>query len=54
MPHNNTTADTADTDRPPIFAEGNRIFWDAARRFMIAILRQLDRWYGWTTIGKDK
>lgn len=36
-------------DRPPIFDPHNRLFWEAGRRFMIYLLKELDRWYGWKT-----
>jgi hypothetical protein len=42
------------TERPAIFCEGNRVFWDIARRFMIALLRELDKWYGWRTVRRTK
>jgi hypothetical protein len=38
--------------RPPIFDEGNRAFWDAMRRLLIWVLRELDKWYGWKTFEK--
>lgn len=40
---------TQETSRPPIFDERNRPFWEAARRFLIWLLRELDKWYGWKT-----
>jgi len=43
---------TEESSRPPIFDERNRPVWDAVRRLMIYILRELDRWYGWSTIHK--
>lgn len=39
----------SDQNRPPLFDERNRIFWQAARRFLIWLLRELDKWYGWNT-----
>lgn len=36
-------------ERPAIFHESNRPFWDALRRFLIWLLRELDKWYGWKT-----
>jgi hypothetical protein len=36
-------------ERPPIFDERNRAVWDAVRRLMIYILKELDKWYGWKT-----
>lgn len=36
-------------DRPTIFDERNRAFWEALRRFLIWLLRELDKWYGWST-----
>jgi hypothetical protein len=35
--------------RPPIFCEENRVFWELLRRAVIALLRELDKWYGWQT-----
>lgn len=40
---------TTEPSRPPIFDERNRPFWDALRRFLIWLLRELDKWYGWNT-----
>lgn len=37
------------SERPTIFDERNRPFWDALRRFLIWLLRELDKWYGWNT-----
>ena len=39
-------------NRPPIFDERNRAVWEAARRFLIYLLRELDKWYGWKTDPK--
>lgn len=36
-------------ERPSIFAPNNRPFWDALRRFLIWLLKELDKWYGYTT-----
>lgn len=36
-------------DRPGLFHENNRTFWSFARRFLIYLLRELDKWYGWRT-----
>jgi len=38
-------------DRPSLFSEENKTFWDIARRFMIYLLRELDHWYGWKTFS---
>lgn len=38
-------------ERPPIFDERNRPFWDQIRRLLIWLLKQLDQWYGWRTFG---
>jgi hypothetical protein len=34
---------------PAIFQESNREFWGIARRFLIYLLRELDKAYGWKT-----
>lgn len=39
-------------NRPPIFDERNRLVWEAARRFMIFLLKELDKYYGWNTFEK--
>lgn len=36
-------------ERPPIFDERNRRVWEVARRVMIYLLKELDKWYGWNT-----
>jgi len=41
-----------DKERPIIYAENNRLFWDIVRRFIIMLLKQLDKWYGWSTIAR--
>ena len=38
-------------DRPPIFDERNRPFWELVRRLLIAVLRELDKYYGWKTFA---
>lgn len=38
-----------ETEAPPIFCEGNRPFWVIIRRLLIAMLKELDRAYGWET-----
>jgi hypothetical protein len=43
---------TPPVERPPIFDERNRAVWDAVRRLLIFILKELDRWYGWQTFNK--
>lgn len=43
-----------DDSRPPIFDEKNKVFWDALRRFLIWLLKELDKWYGWKTFGRDE
>lgn len=40
-------------ERPAIFHESNRAVWDAVRRLMIFILRELDKWYGWQSFRID-
>jgi hypothetical protein len=41
--------------RPPaIFSEDNRLFWEIVRRFMINLIRALDRAYGWDTFKERR
>ena len=39
-------------ERPPIFDERNRKIWEAVRRLLIYLLRELDTWYGWNTFER--
>lgn len=41
-------------NRPPIFDERNRRVWEAVRRLMLVLLKEMDRWYGWNTFKQDK
>lgn len=41
------------SERPALFCESNRRIWDIVRRFMIQLLRELDKAYGWDTF-KEK
>ncbi len=34
---------------PPILCEENRAFWQIVRRLLIALLRMIDKAYGWRT-----
>lgn len=36
-------------ERPSIFHPTNKLFWEIVRRGMIAVLKELDKWYGWRT-----
>jgi len=38
--------------RPPIYDERNRFFWMAVRRLLLAILADLERWYGFNANEK--
>jgi len=36
----------------PLFCRENKMIWSIVRRFLIYLLRELDRAYGWETFGR--
>lgn len=36
-----------------LFHEANRPFWDALRKFLVYLLIELDKAYGWRTVIPD-
>lgn len=51
--YNQYVRDEIDPNRPPIFDERNRHVWEAVRRLMLVLLKEMDRWYGWDTFKKS-